>query len=68
LLIYGVTDEQVSVRSADDFVSALGRASQPDVSYVRLAAVGHCPYSLARIGYLPPVVEAFFVRTLAAKK
>jgi acetyl esterase/lipase len=68
LLIYGAADEEVSFRTADDYVAALGRAGHPDVSYVRLAAVGHCPHSLVRIGYLPTVVNEFFLRTLAAKK
>jgi acetyl esterase/lipase len=66
LLIYGVTDEQVDVQHADDFVSALGRAQRDDVTYVRLAAVGHCPHSLVRVPYLKTVVNEFFVRTLRA--
>jgi acetyl esterase/lipase len=64
LLIYGVADEQVPVESADRFVAALGRAGLDDVSYHRLARVGHCPYSLVRIPYLRSIVNEFFVRTL----
>lgn len=64
LLLYGVDDEQVPVRSADDFVSALGRAGLKDVSYYRLARVGHCPHSLVRVPGLRKVVEEFFIRTL----
>jgi acetyl esterase/lipase len=66
LLIYGVTDEQVDVKHADDFVSALGRAQHGNVTYVRLAGVGHCPHSLVRVPFLKTVVNDFFVRTLRA--
>jgi acetyl esterase/lipase len=64
LLIYGVDDGQVPVETADRFVLALGRAGLKDVSYYRLARVDHCPYSIARVPSLRPVVDAFFVRTL----
>jgi acetyl esterase/lipase len=64
LLIYGGADEQVPVETADQFVVALHRAGLKDVSYQRLAYVDHCPYSLVRIRTLPPVVTAFFLRTL----
>ena len=64
LLIYGEVDAQVSVHSSDDFVAELGRAGNRDISYIRLAAVDHCPHSLVRIPYLQTVVEDFFVRTL----
>jgi acetyl esterase/lipase len=64
LLIYGGADEQVPVESADEFVSALGRAGLKDVSYHRLAYVDHCPHSLVRVPGLRAVVEAFFFRTL----
>jgi acetyl esterase/lipase len=68
LLIYGVSDEQVPVETADEFVLALGRAGVKDVSYYRLAYVDHCPHSLVRIPGLRPVVEEFFVRTLIHPK
>jgi acetyl esterase/lipase len=68
LLIYGVTDEQVPVEIADQFVVALDNAGNKDVSYYRLANVGHCPHSLLRIPFLRTVVEEFFVRTLMAPK
>lgn len=64
LLIYGVDDGQVPVETADRFVMALDRAGLKDVSYHRLARVNHCPYSLARVATLRPVVDAFFLRTL----
>jgi acetyl esterase/lipase len=66
LLIYGVADEQVPVESADRFVLALGRAGLKDVSYYRLARVGHCPHSLIRVPAMRAVVNEFFVRTLMA--
>jgi acetyl esterase/lipase len=68
LLIYGETDEQVDVRTADAFVDALGRAGCKDVSYVRLAGVGHCPHSLKRVPYLKPVVNEFFARALGVSE
>lgn len=64
LLIYGVADNQVPVETADRFVLALEQAGQKDVSYHRLAAVDHCPYSLIRVPWLKPVVDEFFDRTL----
>jgi acetyl esterase/lipase len=66
LLIYGVTDNQVGVETADEFVVALGGAGLKDVSYHRLAAVGHCPHSLIRVPFLASVVNEFFLRTLNA--
>jgi dipeptidyl aminopeptidase/acylaminoacyl peptidase len=68
LLIYGATDEQVDVRTADEFVAALSRAAGNDVSYFRLAGVGHCPHSMVRVPYLQKVVEDFFARTLDVKQ
>ena len=64
MLIYGVDDTQVPIKTADRFVLALGRAGLKDVSYHRLAHVDHCPYSLIRVPGLRPVVNEFFVRTL----
>ena len=64
MLIYGASDNQVPVETADRFVLALEQAGQRDVSYHRLAAVGHCPYSLIRVPWLKPVVDEFFDRTL----
>jgi acetyl esterase/lipase len=64
LLMYGVDDNQVPVETADRFVLSLGRAGLKDVSYYRLARVGHCPHSLIRLASLRPVVTEFFVRTL----
>jgi acetyl esterase/lipase len=68
LLIYGVEDAQVPVETADRFVLALGRAGVQDVTYVRLARVDHCPYSLIRVSALRPVVNEFFIRTLMHPK
>ncbi len=64
LLIYGATDEQVDVKTADEFVAALAAAGAPDISYVRLAATGHCPHSLLRVPATKTIVNDFFVRTL----
>jgi dipeptidyl aminopeptidase/acylaminoacyl peptidase len=64
LLIYGEADEQVNVNDADRFVAALSGAGQKNVSYFRLAGVGHCPHSLVRVPYLQQVVEDFFLQAL----
>jgi dipeptidyl aminopeptidase/acylaminoacyl peptidase len=64
LLLYGVDDELVPIESADNFVAELGRARLRDVSYYRLAKVGHCPHSLIRVPFLKTVVRDFFLRTL----
>ncbi len=68
LLIYGVADEQVGVETADQFVVALNKAGRQDVSYIRLAEVGHCPYSLKGVDLVPPVVNDFFARTLRLRE
>jgi dipeptidyl aminopeptidase/acylaminoacyl peptidase len=68
LLIYGVDDEQVGVETADQFVMQLDRAGAKDVSYLRLAKVGHCPHSLKRVPTVLPVVNEFFLRTLKGDK
>jgi acetyl esterase/lipase len=67
LLIYGETDEQVPIAVTDAFVHSLAKAGATDVSYLRLAAAGHCPHSMVRIAYLQPVVMDFFLRTLAPR-
>jgi acetyl esterase/lipase len=64
LLIYGEADNQVDVRTADRFVEELSRASHKDITYFRLANVGHCPHSLIGVPYLRPAVIDFFKRTL----
>ena len=64
LLIYGVSDSQVPVETADQFVLALGKAGLKDLSYHRLAFVDHCPHSLVRIPALKHAVNEFFLRTL----
>lgn len=64
-LIYGEVDQQVDVQTADRFVTQLGQGGRRTVSYFRLAGVGHCPHSLARVPYLRPAVIEFFQRTLA---
>jgi acetyl esterase/lipase len=64
LLIYGVDDNQVPVETADRFVLALGQVGLKDVSYYRIARVGHCPHSLVRLANLGLVVNEFFLRTL----
>ena len=64
LLIYGVNDEQVGIETADRFVAALDQTGLKEVTYIRLGQVGHCPHSLKRVSFLPPIVNDFFVRTL----
>ena len=64
LLIYGGADEQVPVETADEFVTALGRAGLKDVTYHRLAFVDHCPHSLVRLPTMQTAVNDFFIRTL----
>ena len=64
LLIYGVSDGQVPVETADAFVAALGKAKLDDVSYHRLAYVDHCPHSLIRVPAMKTAVNEFFLRTL----
>ena len=65
MLIYGGRDEQVDVRTADEFVAALSRNGMKDLTYHRLADSGHCPHSLVRVPYLRRAVDDFFVRVLA---
>lgn len=64
LLIYGETDNQVDVRTADRFVDELSHAGHKEITYFRLANVGHCPHSLVRVPFLRPAVIDFFKRTL----
>jgi acetyl esterase/lipase len=64
LLFYGVSDLQVPIVTADEFVLALGKAGAADVTYHRLAYVDHCPHSLVAIPELQKVVDQFFLRTL----
>jgi dipeptidyl aminopeptidase/acylaminoacyl peptidase len=64
LLIYGESDEQVDVKTADTFVAALGETGQRDITYIRLANTGHCPHSLLRVPYAKTIVNEFFARTL----
>lgn len=64
LLIYGVADEQVPIETADRFVVELQKHGLSDLSYHRLATVGHCPHSLVQIPWTRPIVNEFFARTL----
>jgi acetyl esterase/lipase len=64
LLIYGGSDLQVPIVTADEFVLALGKIGAPDVTYYRLAYVDHCPHSLVGIPGLQRDVDEFFLRTL----
>lgn len=64
LLLYGVTDCLVPVGDVDAFVAATGKAGLHDVTYVRLAAAGHCPYRLQNAEFLRALVADFFHRTL----
>jgi acetyl esterase/lipase len=65
LLIYGEADNQVDVRTADRFVDELSRAGHKEITYFRLANVGHCPHSLIGVPCLRPAVIDFFKRTLS---
>lgn len=67
MLIYGVDDEQVGVETADRFVIALDQAGVKDVTYHRLAKIGHCPHSLKGVPWLVPTVNEFIERTLQVK-
>lgn len=64
LLIYGVDDNLISIETADRFVQALDAAGLKDMSYHRLAKVGHCPQSLIRVPRVKSVIDEFLVRTL----
>ena len=64
LLIYGASDLQVPIVTADEFVLALGKAGAEDVTYHRLALTDHCPHSLVAIPEMQRAVEEFFLRTL----
>lgn len=64
LLIYGVNDEQVPVETADRFVVELQKHGLKDLSYHRVAAIGHCPHSLIQVPWTRPIVNEFFARTL----
>jgi acetyl esterase/lipase len=64
LLIYGEADNQIHVQTADLFVSALSRSGHEEISYFRLAGVGHRPHSLIGVPYLRRVVIDFFQRAL----
>jgi acetyl esterase/lipase len=68
MLIYGVNDTQVPVGTADRFVVSLESAGLRDLTYLRLAAVDHCPYSLVRVPFLRTAVNDFFVRTLITRR
>jgi len=67
LLIYGEADPQVGVETADRFVAALSEAGRRDVTYLRVAAVDHCPHSLQRVPYVADAVTQFFLRTLGPR-
>ena len=67
MLIYGVDGEQVGVETADRFVIALDQAGVKDVTYHRLAKIGHCPHSLKGVPWLVPTVNEFFLRTLQSR-
>ncbi len=64
LLIYGTSDNQVTIAPVGGFVTALHQAGVADVTYIRLGLVDHYPYSLRRIETLCPIVDEFFARTL----
>ncbi|MFO1021273.1 MAG: prolyl oligopeptidase family serine peptidase [Planctomycetales bacterium] len=67
MLIYGVEDNQVPIETADKFVVELQKNGLHDLSYHRLATVGHCPHSLIQVPWTRTVVNEFFARTLKLK-
>jgi acetyl esterase/lipase len=64
LLLYGCDDTQVTIGPVDDFVVKLQQAGVTDLSYIRLAKVGHCPFSLVGVPYTRAIIDEFFARTL----
>jgi acetyl esterase/lipase len=64
LLLYGTADNQVTIRPVDAFVVATQKAGLQNVTYIRLAGVDHCPYSIQKIAYLQLIVVDFLKRTL----
>jgi acetyl esterase/lipase len=68
LLIYGAADAQVGVETADRLVVDLAQAGHSDVSYLRLAATGHCPHSLLRLPSVDAAVHEFWLRTLMGRR
>lgn len=64
LLLYGTADTNVHVGPVDDFVSATSRNGNMDVTYIRLANVGHCPYSSQKVPHLEPLVVDFLNRLM----
>ena len=64
LLLAGGDDPYISPEETDAFVVKLQKAGDHDVTYLRLAKVGHCPHSLVRVPFLQQVVIDFFTRTL----
>jgi acetyl esterase/lipase len=64
LLLYGNDDTQVTIGPVDDFVLALQKAGVQDMTYIRLAKVGHCPFSLVGVPWTRHVIEDFYARTL----
>jgi acetyl esterase/lipase len=64
LLIYGTADAQVTVGPVDNFVLALHKGGQKDLTYLRLGLVDHCPYSLVKVESLYRIVDEFLIRTL----
>jgi len=64
LLIYGESDTQVGVETADRFVLALREAAVKDMSYCRLGGVDHCPYTTQRVPWVISATHEFLIRTL----
>jgi len=64
LLLYGCDDAQVTIGPVDDFVAKLREAGDNTVTYIRLAGVNHCPFSLAKVPYTRAIIEDFYARTL----
>lgn len=62
LLLYGTADTNVHIGPVDDFVSATAKSGNMDVTYIRLANVGHCPYQSGKVPHLEPLVLDFLNR------
>jgi hypothetical protein len=62
MIVQGCADPYVSPEETDRFVAKLQKVGAPDVTYLRLGKVGHCPHSIVRVPYLQEAVVDFFAR------
>jgi acetyl esterase/lipase len=66
MILQGCADPYVSPEETDRFVAKLQKVGAPDLTYLRLGKVGHCPHSIVRVPYLQEAVVDFFTRTLTS--